>query len=68
MLDELWATITESWDDFWALDWRWQRLIMGGIAAAIFMAVVAWKVMLPLILLAIGTTFYLRRSRDSGSL
>ena len=66
--DELCAAVTESWADFWSLDERWQKLIMVGVPAAIFMAVAAWKVMVPFLLLAFGVILYLRRSRGSDSL
>ena len=66
--DELWAVVTESWAKFWSLDEQLQKMIMGGIAAAILIAIAARKVMVPYLLLAFGVAFYLRRSRGSDSL
>ena len=68
IIDELRDAVAESLDAFASLDWRWQMAIIGGILTAIFMTVLAWKVMVPLFLLAIGVTLYLRRSRDDDSL
>ena len=68
MMDDLWDAVTESLDAFSSLYWRWQMAIMGGIAAAIFVTIVWWKVMIPLMALVVGVLFYLRRSRGSESL
>jgi hypothetical protein len=68
MIDELRNAVTESLDAFSSLYWRWQMAIMGGVAAGIFMTIVAWKVMIPFLVLGLGVTFYLRRNRGNDSL
>ena len=68
MIDELRDAVTESLDAFSSLYWRWQMAIIGGVASGIFMTIVAWKIMVPFLVLALGVTFYLRRSRGNDSL
>jgi hypothetical protein len=68
IMDELRDAMSESWRSFDSLDYFGQNWVVGGILTVTLVSILASKVMLPLILLAIGTTFYLRRSRDSDSL
>ena len=64
--------LSDSWDWFSTLDLISQdwavRWIICGTGVIIVLAVLAWKVMLPLILLAVGVMFYLRGSRAHDSL
>jgi len=64
--------ITDSWEQFsnldlldqnWALRW-----ILSAVVGVVVLTVLAWKVMVQLILLAIAVMLYLRRSRDEDSL
>lgn len=68
MLDELRDALNESWESFWSLDFYARRLVVAGASALIFLTVFAWKVMVPLILFAIGTTVYLRLSDRRNTL
>ena len=66
--EELRDVVSDSLDAFSSLYWRWQIAIVGGVFIAIVMTYLAWKLMLPFIMLAVGTTIYLRRSRGRDSL
>jgi len=68
MLDELRDALAESWESFRSLDFYGQRMVLGAASVLIFFTIFAWKVMLPLILLAIGTTIYLRASDRKNTL
>jgi hypothetical protein len=68
MLDELRDALADSWESFWLLDFYAKRLVFAGASVLIFLTIFAWKVMLPLILFAIGTTIYLRLSDRKNTL
>jgi hypothetical protein len=68
MLDELRDALTDSWESFWSLDFYAKRLVLAGASVLIFLTIFAWKIMLPLILFAIGTTIYLRLSGRKNTL
>jgi hypothetical protein len=68
MLDELRDAFTDSWESFWSLDFYAKRLVLAGASVLIFPTIFAWKIMLPLILFAIGTTIYLRLSDRKNTL
>jgi hypothetical protein len=68
MLDELRDAFTDSWESFCSLDFYGRRMIFGGASVLIFLTIFAWKIMLPLILFAIGTTIYLRLSDRKNTL
>jgi hypothetical protein len=68
MLDELRDALTDSWESFWSLDFYAKRLVLAGASVLIFLTIFAWKIMLPLILFAIGTTIYLRLSDRKNTL
>ena len=59
--------MVESWQSFRSLDYTVQKGILGGILAVV-VTILAWKVMLPLVLSAIGITSYLRLSRNKDAL
>jgi len=68
MLDELREAFSDSWESFCSLDFYGRRMILGAASALIVLTILAWKVMLPLILFAIGTTIYLRLSDRKNTL
>jgi uncharacterized membrane protein len=73
-------SVTQDFRDAFADSWNWfsnldlisQNWALGWILCAtlmiIVLSVLAWKVMLPLILVAVGVMSYLRRSRTDDSL
>ncbi|MFY9644186.1 MAG: hypothetical protein WAK29_03355 [Terriglobales bacterium] len=67
MIEELREAMVESWQSFRSLDYMVQKWILGGILAVV-VTILAWKVMLPLVLSAIGITSYLRLSRNKDAL
>lgn len=67
MIEELRDAMVESWQSFRSLDYTVQKGILGGILAVV-VTILAWKVMLPLVLSAIGITSYLRLSRNKDAL
>ncbi len=67
MIEELRDAMVESWQSFRSLDYTVQKGILGGILAVV-VTILAWKVMLPLVLSAIGITSYLRLSRNEDAL
>lgn len=67
MIEELREAMVESWQSFRSLDYTVQKGILGGILAVV-VTILAWKVMLPLVLSAIGITSYLRLSRNKDAL
>ena len=70
--EDLRDALTDSWERFSNLDLLSQnwtlRWILAAVTVFVFLTVMAWKVMVPLFLSAIGVTFYLRRSRGDDSL
>jgi uncharacterized membrane protein len=68
MLDELHDAFAESWESFCSLDFYGRRMVLGSVLALIFLTIFAWKVMVALILFAIGTTIYLRLSDRKNTL
>ncbi|MFZ0687483.1 MAG: hypothetical protein WAM89_18220 [Terriglobales bacterium] len=67
MIEELREAMVESWQSFRSLDYTVQKGILGGILAVV-VTILAWKVMLLLVLSAIGITSYLRLSRNKDAL
>jgi hypothetical protein len=68
MIDDLRDALSEALRSFRAQEFLVQRWLIGGILTFVVVTVLAWKVMVPLILFAIGAMLYLRRSRDEDSL
>ena len=72
LTQDLREAFADSWDWFSNLDLISQdwslRWILCATGVIIVLTVLAWKVMLPLILLAVGVIFYLRTSRTGDSL
>lgn len=61
-------TLSEFIDDVWFLDWPWRGLVVGGVAVVVFLLIVAWRVMIPVLLLAGSVALYLHYSRPKDSL
>ena len=55
-------------DWFWSLDFFRRRMVFGCTVVVVFMTVVFWRVMIPMILLAALVSAYLRYSRAKDSL
>jgi len=65
---EMIAVMRETWRSFWNLPWVWKRLVAGGIVGLVFMLIVAWRFMVPLMLLAFLIAMYFRYSRSRDAL
>ena len=58
----------DLWAWFRSLDWYVQRLVVAGTVGTVMLTVLFWKVMVPLIGLAMAVTVWLRLSRAKESL
>ena len=61
-LGELRAAIADSWESYRSLSYLQQRAVLGVMGAVLAVSLLAWKWMLPLLILALAVMFYLRRS------
>ncbi len=68
MLEELRDALADSWKQFRSLSYWGQRAVLGAVLTVVLVTIVNWRVMLPLLLLALVVVSYLRLSRDKGSL
>jgi hypothetical protein len=64
---EILAVIRETWRSFWNLRWPWFKLVAAGVVGFLFLLIVAWRFMVPLMLLALLVAMWFRytRSRDA---
>lgn len=62
-MQDLLDAASESWRSFQGFGYFTRRWIFGTVFACIVLTILAWKVMTPLILLAIFVVIYLRRSK-----
>jgi len=68
MLDDLNDATADAWERFRSLSYWAQRSLLGLGVALIAASIVSWRIMLPLILLALAVVSYLRLSRGNDSL
>jgi len=68
MMEEVRDALSDSWEQFRSLSYWGRRAVFGAALAIIFVTIVDWRVMLPLLLLALAVVSYLRLSRGKGSL
>ncbi len=72
VLSEVWISCREFWISYSSLDWYDRRIVSRAVPALIGIIiiafVVAWRLMLPLLLLAIAVVTYLRFTRDKDGL
>jgi len=68
MPDDLKGALTDTWERFRSLSYRAQRSLLGLGLALIAAIILSWRIMTPLILLALAVVSYLRLSRGDDSL
>lgn len=64
----MFTALTELWREIWSLEWPLRRLLIAGVLFVVILTILAWRVMAPLLLVAVLVALYLRYSRPSDSL
>ena len=66
--NEATSVLGDLWESFQRMDFYWARFVVGGLFIAILITVEFWKFMLPFWGLCGLVIFYLRVTRERGSL
>jgi len=62
------SSLFASLDELWDTDWPWGRMAFAGILTLIFLTIVAWKFMVPFLLVIGAVVLFLHLSRPKDSL
>jgi hypothetical protein len=62
VLAELRAAMADSWESYRSLFYLQQRTALGVMGAILAVSLLAWRWLVPLLILALAVMFYLRRS------